>query len=371
MIHNKLFVLLNIIICACSCSNNSKNTTYAPYFKNVADMVSAGISQEITFDSFYDGEGNRFNVVFHYDLHFGLALKIEEYDLWNLIFHPNEGYVSDDFESVVFTYSAYEESDLFARGQYVLKHSYKNKKDLFTLTANEKTYSLTKESKEDPHYIDKDLVGEFEYHQNENTLFSMSVSVGSKADCYPVTISLTEGDKNFVGSSITNDGAKTSFNISGTIDGQYIKNVQGAVLSCDSINEIFKLTIDSSNYVLTKTKGIDDPDENSNYFLNNAGSIKICGTDFEATVANATGDGSRVYLVISELVENGNPSFGCWFYVIDDYIQNAQNITNSKNVIFKNHVKYVFTHHIDNNINYVNLFMDDVLEYENLTILNI
>ena len=369
-LYNYLLIPLLTGVSSCS-TNNDINHTYTPYFKNVADLVESGITQEMTFDTFYDNEGNRFNVKFHYDLHFGLALHIEEYDLWNFLCNPNEGSISDDYESVVFTNSAFEESDLFARGQYVLTHEYKNNKDKFTLTAVNKEYELTKTPKEEPHYIDRDLVGEFEYRQNDETKFVMKVSVGLKEDSYPVTILINEGDKTFNGSDVDNKGTSTQFSIYGDEDGEFIKTEAKASFAYDESDDSFTLSIRAAKYSLIKTKGIDEQTENTNFFLLNASKIKLSCSDFEVKIANSTGDGSRVYLVFKELVEGGNQKFGVWFLVEDNTIRNAQNITNAQNLIFTNHSKYVFTHQVLNDVDCVDLYFDDVLVYENFTISSI
>ena len=361
--NKRYLLLLPLISLVASCGSHS-NGNKAPYFQHIADMVESGINEEITFDTFYDKVDNRFNVTFHYDLHFGLALKVEEYDLWNNIFHINEGVINEGYESITFTYSGLETSDLFTRGEYVLSHELVNNIDKFSLITPTSTLSLTKQSKEPPHYIDKGLVGEFEYED----YFSIRIDVGEKSEHYPVTITLWEGDNTFSGANITNNGMTTSFNITGDSDGEYIKKNTQASISYIEENDSYILTISNVTYVLVKTKGIDDhSDNNDNFFFNHVGTLSLSCLDFKVSITSKMGN-DYIYLLFNELVDNGNPSFVCLFAMEEDTIYNFQNITNSNNKIFINHDKYVFKHYLDNNVDKVDLYFDGVLTYQDLTI---
>ena len=366
---NKFILIASSFLLLTGCGNSTPtNKVHKEFFKDIALELEEGVEEEKLYYTFYDKEDNRFNVELYYDLHFGLALKIEEYDLWNQLFSPNGGQVSEDYESITFVNSAYEKSELFSRGTYTLTHSVSNNKDNFTLTAVDKTYSLTLDKKEDPHYIDKDLVGEFEYLVNEELKFSLNVEVGEKADKYPVTISLKEGEKDFSGENVRNNGTTTTFDIKGNSDGQYIKSANNVTLTYSEGNETYTLKINNNSYLLNKKEGSQDIPE-GNYFTDNVGKIKIVSTDFEVKVSSASSNNETIFLIFKELVADGNSNFWCWFEVnADDSITNMQAITSSKNKVFTGHEKYVFKHKVVNNVDLIDLYFDDVLTYQNLTV---
>lgn len=379
-INKKMIVMLLSsvsLLFACNSTNNSndgddeKATT--AYFKDVAKEVAEGLNEERLFDRFYDKDDNRFYVDFYYDLHFHLSLRIEEYDLYNFTLYPSEGVISSDYESVTFEYTAYEKSELFTRGTYVLKHQVKNNKNVFSLTANDKTYSLTTESKEEPHFIYYDLIGDFEYQEDEEVKFSFTVDVGSKEEKYPVSISLEEGDKHFIGKNIRNSASTTYFDISGDSNGQYLKANDSVCFTYEESNETFKLTTSDNTYSLIKTRG-HEKETNLTFFEENAGKIKLACDDFEARLVVTTESSSMVYVIFKELVEDGNPNnFWCWFEADyeSDSMTNITNITNKNNKIFKDHDKYMFTHRVVDDLDIVDLYFDGVLTYSNLNILPI
>ncbi len=366
---SKIICLLSAGVLLGACNNSGGSKAKEQYFKYVAEALEDPEPEEI-YATFYDAKENRFYMELCYDQHSGLALKVVEYDLWDFIFYPNQGEISEDYESISLTYSAYEESDLFARGTYVLSHSLKNGKDTFALDAAGTSYSLTLSKKENPHYIDKDLVGEFEYQSEGNVLFSMSVDVGEKSDGYPVSISLEEQDLSFTTSNIENSDVTTTFNIKGTEDGTYVKRVNDASFTYNEGYELYQLTIGEETYSLTKTRGYDDEDEETNYFFLNAGLVKFTCDDFEARLTTSGGD--MVQLIFKELVEQGNPNFWCWFKKgEDDSITNAQSITNPNNKVFVNVTTYSFKHRVENEADVVDLYFDGVLTYPNLTIVEV
>lgn len=336
------------------------------YFQNIKDELEKGVTEEKTWATFYDKDDNRFVLTLHYDLNFGLAIHIEEYDLWNFLVNANGGTVSEDAESITFTNSALEKTDLFKKGTYVLAHNNGN----FTLNAAGVVLNLTTTVKEDPHYIYKDLVGSFEYKVSEDTKFTLDVEVGTKADHYPVTISIKEGDKSFTGSNIKNNSTTTTFDISGTSDGEYIKASTGVTFTYSEINGTYKLKIGNNTYSLSKLEE-EEEEYDKGYFERSAGKYKFTCNDFEVRVSNMTGN-AYIQLVFKELVEGGNPNFQCLFQIIDnDTITNVQSITNSKNKVFVGHNKYTFKHSKTGNTDKVDLYFDEVLAYENLTIVSI
>ena len=372
-------LLLTSMSLLVGCTSNSSGDvtpsepepTESHYFKNIADSIEAGISEETLFQTFYDNDDNRFYVELHFDLHFNLSLRIVEYDLWNFILYPNEGAISEDYEEITFKYMASERSELFTKGTYVLKHELVDKVDKFTLDAAGEQYTLTTEVKEDPCYIDKDLVGEFEYVVSSVTQFKLTVNVGTKQEHYPVTISLKEESKSFSGSNIKNSGTSTSFDISGDTDGTYVKNATNVRFVYSENNETYKITINENTYSLNKTKGMDEEEEESNFFIDNATKVKFVCDDFEAKLASASPE--RVFIMFKELVEGGNTNFWCWFETNKeaDTIVNSQSITNQKNKIFTGVTEYKFKHSVANNEDKVDLYFDGVLQYENLNIVPI
>lgn len=366
-----LFTSMSLLMGCSPASSNESGTTESHYFKNVAESIEAGISEETLFQTFYDNDDNRFYVELYYDFHFNLSLRIVEYDLWNFILYPSEGVISEDYEQITFKYMANERSELFTKGTYVLKHELVDKVDKFTLDAAGEQYTLTVNSKEDPHYIDKDLVGEFEYIVSNVTEFTLTVNVGTKAEHYPVTISLKEGSKSFSGSNIQNSETSTSFDISGDADGTYVKSASNVRFVYSENNETYKITILGNTYSLKKTKGMDEEEEDSNFFIDNATKIKFVCDDFEAKLSNTSP--GRVFIMFKELVEGGNTNFWCWFETNKeaDTVVNTQSITSQKNKIFTGVTEYKFKHTVVNNEDKVDLYFDSVLVYENLNIVPI
>ena len=334
------------------------------HYQGIKEELAKGVTEEKTWATYYDKDDNRFNITLHYDLHFGLALHIVEYDLWDFLANANEGEVSEDSESITFTNSALEKTALFKRGTYVLSHTSNGG---FTLDAAGVLLNLTTEAKEDPNYIDKDLVGTYEYRKGVAKTFELSVQVGEKENHYPTTITLNEGSKTFTGSNLKNNEATSTFDISGSSDGQYIKNTVGAELAYNENNETYKLKIGDTTYNLTKTSGYIEPEKEKGYFELNVDKIKLSCSDFEVTMTDMGGTG-YILFYIHELVEGGK-NINCVFEVVDeDTVTNFQTITNPNNKIFVGHDKYTFVHSVVNDVDKVDLYFDGVLAYENLTI---
>lgn len=364
---NKSVLLFASTLLLLGCSPKSDTPkTQGGYFQNVKNDIEEGVTEEKEWGKFYDKDDNRFVVTLHYDLHFGLAIHIEEYDLWNFLVNANEGEVSEDAESITFTNSALEKTDLFKKGTYVLTHNNGN----FTLNAAGVVLNLTTTAKEDPHYILKDLVGKFEYQSGGETKFTMDVEVGTKAEHYPVSISIEEGNKTFTGSNIRNNSSTTTFDISGTSVGQYIKSTTGATFTYNENNETFTLKIDNNSYLLTKNEGEGEETDES-YFESTIGKVKFVCDDFEARVSSNS-SGAYLQLIIKELVADGNTNIQCFFQMVDeDTLTNVQSIGNPKNKVFIGHDEYTFKHSVVNDTDKVDLYFDGVLAYENLSIVNI
>lgn len=361
-----IVIATSLLLSACGGEPPYKSQVY----KSIADELAIGVTEEKIYNTYYDNDDNRFYVELYYDLHLGLSLRIEEYDLRSFIFYPNEGVVSDDYESITFKYSAMEKSDLFSRGDYVLSHNVYNNKDVYTLSNSGKTYVLTETKKDNPRYILEDLVGEFAYIENEESLFTMTVEVGEKEEHYPVSISMVDGDKTFTCTHIINYDDHSTFDIEGEASGDYIKVANDASFTYNEGAETYILQFEDRNYSLTKTKGRDDPVGLSNYFVTNSGKIKVVSNDFEVTISNSTGDGRTVFLLFKELVSDGNPNFWCWFEVIDEEtITNVSAITNKNNKVFTGHDTYTFKHKVENDIDVVDVYFDNVLTYSNCEVI--
>ena len=356
-----------LLFSGCTTNVNPPKDEYTPFFKDIALDIESGDVDETTYYTFYEaGNKNRFYVELTYDLHFGLSLKIEEYDLLSFILYPNEGVVSSDYESITFSYTALEKTDLFSKGTYILSHN--KETDSFSLKAASKNYSLSLTEKERPNYIYYDLVGEFAYIHNDETIFSMEVEVGEKSQGYPVSILLEEGDKVFVGSNVRNNGETSTFDISGEEDGLYLKNAKDVSFSFSEGTDVHSFTIDGNRYVLTKIEEEKKEELTGNYFIDNAEKLKFSFSDFEARLSYKAGK-DQVFIIFKELVEDGNPNFWCYFMMTDEStIENSQTITSSKNKIFTGVSKYEFKHHVENNRDIVDLYFDGVLTYSDLTI---
>ena len=366
-----LFCLASSLFVMTACNSAPASKPTPNYFKEVAEAIEEGLSEDTHFMTFYDEE-NRFYAELNYGDHFHLELKIVEYDLWDFVLYPNEGVISEDYDTITFEYTANEETDLFKKGAYVLKHEIKDNKDTFSLKAVSSTYNLTLSKKERPNYILKDLVGEFEYlSSSDATLFSMKVEVGEKSQGYPVTISLEEGDKSFTASNIKNSGNQTAFAINGQTNGNYVKKTNNAVLSYSEDDDEYKLKIDSTSYSLFKTKGMDDKDTDGNYFISNSEKLKFSCDDFEISLSYTIGDGQYISLRIKELVAEGNTNINCMFKVTDDNtIENMQTMTNPKNKIFIVSEMGIckLTHSVVNNQDRVDIVINSTTSYQNLTI---
>ena len=116
---------------------------------------------------------------------------------------------------------------------------------------------------------------------------------------------------------------------------------------------------------------MDEEEEDSNFFIDNATKIKFVCDDFEATLSNTSP--GRVFIIFKELVEGGNTNFWCWFETNKeaDTIVNIQSITSQKNKIFTGVTEYKFKHSVVNSEDKVDLYFDGVLQYENLNIVPI
>ncbi len=90
--------------------------------------------------------------------------------------------------------------------------------------------------------------------------------------------------------------------------------------------------------------------------------------DVSYEVHTNMGGTSYILFYIHELVEGGK-NINCVFEVVDeDTVTNFQTITSPNNKIFVGHDKYTFVHSVVNDVDKVDLYFDNVLAYENLTI---
>ena len=352
--------------CGGSSSKPSGGGEIKDIFKEIAEDEKNPPSEEKTYYTFYDLEENRFNVTLHYDLHFGVAIHIVEYDLYDYLFNANEGHVSEDYKSISLRNDAHEHSDMFGRGEYTIRYVYQNNKSHFYLDYGYATYELTTDEQENPHYIYKDLVGSFYYADAvDNHLFDLDISVGAKEDHYPVTISLIENNQVFIISEISPINQEVSFKITG-LDATYIKATNKATLKYSEINETFNLKInDSVSYNLVK-EDEPGPVEDQNYFLLNGGNIIIMHDDFEIRVNEPSNN--ILSINIKEKVEGGLANIFCMCSADEkdlDTMTNLQNI-GSKGKIFHDLEigSLKFEHYKSNDDDCCNIYFSNELKYQ-------
>lgn len=352
--------------CGGSSSKPSEGGEIKDFFKEIAEDEKNRPSIEKSYYIFYDLEENRFNLTLSYDSNLGVQLQIVEYDLYDYLFNANEGHVSEDYKSISFRNDAHESSDLFGRGEYTIRYVYQNKKNHFYLDYNQATYELTTEEKENPHYIYKDLVGSFYYADAvDNHLFDLDISVGSKEEHYPVTISLVENNQVFIISEIAPTNQEVSFKISG-LDASYIKATDKATLKYSEITDTFNFKInDSVSYNLTKEEGT-EPVGDKNYFLENGGKIMIIHDDFEIRVNEA--NNNHLSINIKEKVEGGLANIFCICEANEKELEtmtNAQNI-GSKGKLFHDLAigSLKFEHYKFNGEDYCRIYFSNQLQYQ-------
>ena len=344
--------ILSIIPFLFSCSSFG-----GEYFKYVEEKLQNEGKGEYSFLQLYDNELNRFSVEFVYDLHFGLSLKIVEYDDQDIYIYPNEGEISKNYEKVTFNNDSYDSSELFPRGEYVLSHSFKYGKDNFSLLAADINYSLTLDKKDKPLFLDKDLIGK--YHDEENK-FSLEVNRSSKKNGMITSIILKEENKTYIGADFTYGNDQVEFNIKGDEDGEYIKN-GSAALTYDMESEEYIFTVGSFDYVILKNK----EDENEKGFFH-TGFFKVFNEHLSIELVNYIGD-SKAQLKLEELDEGG-----AMIIAFFDLLDNGETLKNTQELdgklIFLKNNKYELKHTIVDDKDQVDLYKNEELLYQNLTI---
>ena len=353
-----LSLIILPLLVACSTSGNTPEPTQDGYFKQFEEKVD-NKRDEYTFINLFDGEYNRFTVTFNYDLHFGYTLKIVEYDLIDWLYYPNEGTFAKDYESVSFYLADKSTSELFPRGQYTLKHSLVNDKDSFTLVVIDKEYKLTTEEKSAPVHIDGDLVGNFVYLDNEEEKFSISSTVSSKEDGLKSTITLKEGELDFVAANISFSSASCSFILSGANDGHYLK--RGVSYTFKFIESTGKWKL--NDYVLEKKDG--EKPTKDGYFYN---SLVTFGNEHVLiSILSEMGESSR-FVSLSELDEGGKKNINTFFDITNDgeSLVNSQSIKG--NLIFTEGSNFEIKHTIKNNVDTFELYKNNTLLYSDMLI---
>ena len=358
---NKIFLIFATIPVFSFCSNIPPVEKYdGEYFKQFEERVDGDNTKEYSFFTLYDGEANRFELTFGYGLHFFYEIQITEYDMDDWYYSPNEGVFSEDYESITFTLDAKSKSELFPDGTYVLTHAWVYNKHTFTLTVNDEVFSLTTKKNNRPHYISSDLVGSFDYKVNNSIKFTLNVDVTSLADNRRVSVSLSEGDKNFTGSNIVYSTAYISFDVVGSSSGELIKTGSGKL---EYKNEKYTFTNNRQSYSMTKkgdqgsTSYLNDPNNNST-FSNEHVSIKLgmlLGKDYR-------------YLVLSELDEGGRQNMQVLFRFEDENESLINDQRANGNLIFTSGKQIKITHTLENENHKIRLFIDNELLYDNLVI---
>ena len=348
----KSLILLSIIPFLFSCRSFGEG-----YFEYVEEKLQNEGEGEYSFLHLYDKALNRFNVEFMYDLHFGLSLKIVEYDDQDIYIYPNEGKISKNYEQVTFTNTACDSSELFPRGEYTLSHKYKFGKDTFNLLAVDINYSLTLDKKEKPSFLDKELIGK--YHDEENNI-SIEVNRSSKKNGLVTSIILKEGNKTYIGTDFIFSDDQVEFKIKGDKDGEYIKN-GSAALTYDSSSNEYILTIGNFDYVVLKVK----EDEGEKGFFQK-GYFKVSNSHLSIEFINYFGE-SKVQLKLEELDEGGSIVVA-FFDILDDgeSLKNTQELDGK--LIFTKGNEYTLKHSLVGERDKVDLYKNDTLLYQDLII---
>ena len=349
-----------------SCSN--KGSSDEGFFKRFKDQID-NKEEEVTFLNLFDSISNLYSVDFYYDLHIGFSLKITEYDLLDYYYYPNEGVFSDDFESVTFQLSDRNDSELFPAGTYVLEHKLVNKADSFTLkvsnVTDNLTYNLTTTHKDAPIHIDINLVGTFDYKVNDETMFTIYSKVGSKADGFPSTITLNEGDKEFNASNYHFSNSEVTFDISGTSDGTYIKRTNNVSIKYSESSDSCKLILGNDNYPLVKRD--EGPIGKEGFFYNNA--LRLSNEYFTMEMKSEVGT-ERRYYSISELDEGGRKNMVVLFRIYNqgETLRNDQGFNGYTIFSGVTSDTLEFRHRVENDADIVDVYRNNSLLYSNLTI---
>ena len=354
----KKFALLLLLPILVGCGDNPTPSSNG-YFKQYKDQVT-DLEKEYSFITLYDGVENqsRFSLEFLYEPHFHFGLKITEYAVQPVIHYPNEGIFSNDYESVTFTL-VNSTSALFPKGKYVLSHYLDNEIDQFRLTCGNTVYPLTSEKKKSPYKLNPGLYGKFEYQVNEEALFEIKVEESNDTE---VIVSLKENEKEFTASEYSMLGDELDFKIIGNSDGTYLKNNTLAKFIYNdegTEEEMWTLYLGSVSYHLTYIH-IDPVDPTEGYFRNNK--VILSNNSFSCELVNVMGGlGWQVKLTV------GEKSIYTFFTISDDgesLSSSGINLT----PVFEASNTYRFTHYLEGTTDKVDLFKNDVIYYQDLTI---
>ena len=342
--------------------DNNPPVTTPGYFKRFEEQLVGHEEEDVTFLELFDGVNNDYSVSFVYEPHFHLGLRIVDYSLDFEYIHPNEGTYAEDYESISFTLSGYfPENKTFRNGNYSLNHSLVNEQDVFTLTSPNNTFALTTTRKGEPNYINSDLIGKYEYKVGEDSKFNINVEVGERANGYPVTIGLSEGEKAFTTSNISYSGNKVDFTVNGNEDGAYISNGVAGTFSYSDNTGKYTLKLGDNSYALTE---VEDDTPESRYFF--AANIQLEHTDFkvEMNIDLLTGTMRRLGIheygytktfVLFQISEDGDEMTSC------------QNVSN-RNIFNSQAGELVFKHRVENGVDKVDLYIRNTLAYSDIPI---